>query len=227
MWVQPTLITATPSYGLIGALGNVLSWASLGGFTESYGFGEGLGAYTSGPTPQPVSTITALLGFNIAPVDVPALNAALPFLRAAWINVFNLDGISLSLYPSAIDAAPNVTVAGLGLVTNQDSGCSFAFHLDGADGPPGSATLIPNVIPTLHAPSFPASIVVSFDAEGVPTAGDTSGTPFAPVAFPAVQGARGHACAPAAIGARAPLLVGTPTAVAEVFPGSILHLVVA
>ena len=167
--------------------------------------------YKSGATPTAVSSITVIARL---------VDRAL-FTNGLAANVFSLDGVSLTIFTGVVQATPMLTVTGMGVVINQNTGCNFAFYLDGSNGPPGSATFLPLV----HQNELLASIVVSFDATGVPSATDGSGKPFAAVPFPAGKG--GNTCAPASIGANAMLYVGSETAVAYIFPGAVLYLGVA
>lgn len=121
------------------------------------------------------------------------------------------------------------------MIVNEHSGCSLPIYLDGycslATFLPGGVYDNPecNQEASLNVrrldPELLASIVISFDASGNPSATDASGKPYRTVEFPS-NGSTGSTCAPAVVGANAPLHLGTGTAVAGGLPSLFYYLAV-
>lgn len=168
----------------------------------------------------------------------------------SWTSVFSMGGVSLSIHPTPIVAAPGVSVSSIGVVMNQNTGCSFAFFLDGTQAllngapyPPYPQTyptnastttgrrLLQAAAPSPAAATFmpggvPVVVVVSFSASGQPSVSDAFGRPFTPVPFPSVAGST-STCAPASVAPGALLLVGAGTATAAPFTGNVTFISVA
>lgn len=135
-----------------------------------------------------------------------------------------------------IQVAPGVTVSSIGVVSNANALCSYAFFVDsvsaqlnGAPYPPQSSRRLFDVAADT-ASIFAASavtITLSFDASGQPiSAVDDFGLPFKPVPFPSVPGGVPQ-CSPAVVGANARLTVGAETATAAAWPGTMLSISVS
>lgn len=170
-----------------------------------------VGGWAAVKSPQSVRTGAAATAVSriLAIVAYPPFWTADP-KSTINLSVFDADGISLTIFPGTVQAAPGVNITGLGVLSNQNSGCNFAFFLDGASR--GAATLLfGSAYPA--TPNNLASIVASFDAAGAPTATDGAGTPFAPVPFPPPPAGApaGNVCAPATIGPRATILPSQTT----------------
>lgn len=116
-----------------------------------------------------------------------------------------------------VDAAPGLNVTSFGVIVNQNTRCSLPIFLDGSAH--GGATFLPIATPVGPRidPIFLSSMIISFDAGGVPSATDTNGLPFAVVPFPSTAGAGSNNCAPATVGADARISLGAGTAVASYF----------
>ena len=156
------------------------------------------------------------LAVTIVASNVPRLGGPGPENENEWYSVFALDGISFSVFPGTlVNAAPGLNVTSFGVIVNQNTRCSLPIFLDGSAH--GGATFLPiatSVGPRID-PVFLSSMIISFDAGGVPSATDTNGLPFAVVPFPSTAGS--NDCAPATIGADARISLGAGTAVASAF----------
>ena len=161
-----------------------------------------------------------------------------PSSPPSWFSVFHGSGISLSIHPAPIDAADGVRASSLGIVMNEASSCSIAFFLDGRNatlnGAPYPAAASRRLLQQAAAPAAAfmpgsgiATVVVSFDASGMPSVTDGAGVPFITVPFPAVAGAVAGACAPASFAPFDNIIVGGSTAVAQGLPGNVSSFSVA